>query len=573
MPNLILQPPPSSPQGNADSDSTHWRGRSVLETIFLLATAALFFGLKVLDLRAYRVDSDEPQHLHVVWGWANGLLQYRDIFDNHTPLFQMLCAPFFAMIHERADIEIPMRLLMFPICAATLWLTARVAAKLVGKRAGLWAALFTLAMPGFFFTSEEFRTDDLWMVMWMLCVLFSLQRPFTPMAALRLGLAIGASFGTSMKSTLLLLSLAAGGLGTLILYWKSFRLPSAAWLCSRGAALVGGGLIIPLALVIFFASQGALKEFFYCTVQHNMVSGMGTMSHPVGHLIRFTVHVGLALGAAGYALHRFAARPQIGSLIFLFLTAAALFAFLFNLWPVVTAQDYLPLYPLLGILLAAMLWELPWKLAAPLGAAGLAGGMAFIIYVHPPWQDQTSDSFRIRAAALRLLNPGETIMDGKGETIYRPRPIYYVLELLTLKRMYMGLIPDDIPERMIAARTCAAKLTRLHGKDLEFVRQNYIDIGYKLYVPGKLFNQPQAGQPLAFNVVIPTQYDVVQPTGSFQGTIDGQPYHAGMELPAGPHTLVASQLAASMAVVWNRAIDRGFSPYSKHELKTDTGDE
>ena len=38
-------------------------------------------------------DSDEPQHLHVVWAWANGLLPYRDVFDNHAPLFQA---------HERA---------------------------------------------------------------------------------------------------------------------------------------------------------------------------------------------------------------------------------------------------------------------------------------------------------------------------------------------------------------------------------------------------------------------------------------------------------------------------------------
>ncbi|MGC3988423.1 MAG: glycosyltransferase family 39 protein [Chthoniobacteraceae bacterium] len=532
MPDLILQSPPaSSSQGNAESDPLHWRGKSVIETLFLLVVAALFFALKVLDLRAYRVDSDEPQHLHVVWAWANGLLQYRDVFDNHTPLFQMLCAPFFAMIHERPDIEIPMRLLMFPICAATLWITARIGAQLVGKRAGLWAALFTLAMPGFFFTSEEFRTDDLWMVMWMLCVLFALQRPFTPMAALRLGLAIGASFGTSMKTTLLLLSLVAGGLGTLLLYWKSFRLPAASWLVSRATALIAGGLIIPVALVIFFASHGALKEFYYCTVQHNMLSGMGTMKHPLSHILRFIVHLGLALWAGGYLLRRFNSRPQMGSLVFLFLTATALFAFVFNIWPVVTAQDYLPLYPLLGILLVALLWELPWKLAAPLGATAIVGGMAFIVYVHPPWQDQTSDSFRIRAAALRLLNPGEYIMDGKGETVYRPRPFYYALELLTLKRMYMGLIQDNIPERMIATRTCVAKLTRLHGKDQEFVKQNYIDIGFKLYVPGKLFPQPQPGQPISFNTVIPTQYDVVQPTGSFHGTIDGQPYHPGMELP------------------------------------------
>ncbi len=50
-------------------------------------------ALRILYAFVYRVDSDEPQHLHVVWGWAHGMIQYRDFFDNHSPLFQMLCAP------------------------------------------------------------------------------------------------------------------------------------------------------------------------------------------------------------------------------------------------------------------------------------------------------------------------------------------------------------------------------------------------------------------------------------------------------------------------------------------------
>ena len=45
----------------------------------------------------YQFDSDEPQHLHVIWGWVHGFVQYRDLFDNHMPLFQIVLAPVVAL--------------------------------------------------------------------------------------------------------------------------------------------------------------------------------------------------------------------------------------------------------------------------------------------------------------------------------------------------------------------------------------------------------------------------------------------------------------------------------------------
>src|SRR5207249_1206686 len=85
--------------------------------------ALVFFsaalGLRILYAGHFRVDSDEPQHLHVVWAWAGGLLPYRDVFDNHTPVFQALCAPLFHALGVRADILAPMRLAMLPLFALT----------------------------------------------------------------------------------------------------------------------------------------------------------------------------------------------------------------------------------------------------------------------------------------------------------------------------------------------------------------------------------------------------------------------------------------------------------------------
>jgi hypothetical protein len=75
--------------------------------------AALFLAtlvLRVVVLWRFRVNSDEPQHLHVVWAWTQGLLPYRDVFDNHMPLFHVLSIPAFLALGERPDAVLWMRL-------------------------------------------------------------------------------------------------------------------------------------------------------------------------------------------------------------------------------------------------------------------------------------------------------------------------------------------------------------------------------------------------------------------------------------------------------------------------------
>ncbi|MEI9898034.1 MAG: hypothetical protein WDN28_30300 [Chthoniobacter sp.] len=57
--------------------------------VFAVVILALRIGYSLI----LRFDSDEPQHLHVVWAWTKGLLPYRDVFDNHAPLFQICARP------------------------------------------------------------------------------------------------------------------------------------------------------------------------------------------------------------------------------------------------------------------------------------------------------------------------------------------------------------------------------------------------------------------------------------------------------------------------------------------------
>jgi len=93
------------------SDESPARSEVLLAWTFLALTLVLW----VVYVLRFRVESDEPQHLHVVWGWARGMIQYRDFFDNHTPLFHMLCAPLVVLLGDRADLLVLMRLAMLPL--------------------------------------------------------------------------------------------------------------------------------------------------------------------------------------------------------------------------------------------------------------------------------------------------------------------------------------------------------------------------------------------------------------------------------------------------------------------------
>src|SRR6516225_9174565 len=109
--------------------------------LFLLLTLRLFYATN------QPWDSDEPQHLHVVWAWASGLLPYKDVFDNHSPLFQALSAPLFALLGERADIVTIMRWAITPVSALILVLTYRIGLQLFSARVALWGTLFAAQYP------------------------------------------------------------------------------------------------------------------------------------------------------------------------------------------------------------------------------------------------------------------------------------------------------------------------------------------------------------------------------------------------------------------------------------------
>ena len=75
--------------------------------------------------------------MHTTWGWTQGLLQYRDFFDNHTPLFHILFSPLVAALGERTNILDFMRFAMVPLWFVCWWCVWKISAALFSRRVGI----------------------------------------------------------------------------------------------------------------------------------------------------------------------------------------------------------------------------------------------------------------------------------------------------------------------------------------------------------------------------------------------------------------------------------------------------
>src|SRR5438128_1679324 len=229
--------------------------------------AAALFGLlivfEIFDILHRGFNSDEPQHLHVIWEWTRGLVQYRDNFDNHMPLFHILFAPIVGLIGERQTILYWMRFILLPAYFVAAWCTYQIGTRLFSRRAGVWAVIAVGFYSGYQHVAFEFRTDNLWTPIWLLCVMVMVGGAINARRALVAGLLLGFCFGVSMKSTLFLLSL-------LVSAPLAFGLVGHKNLGSSSISLIRGAVVflaatvlIPAAIMIFFAAKGVWPDFRY----------------------------------------------------------------------------------------------------------------------------------------------------------------------------------------------------------------------------------------------------------------------------------------------------------------------
>ena len=110
-----------------------------------LAVVVFLLAVRCVAVFQLKTDSDEAQHLHMIYGWIGGELPYRDRFDNHTPLLYMLFLPLAALAGETPQIILLARLAEFPIGLVMLGLIYLIGRRFVDREVALWVLATTLA--------------------------------------------------------------------------------------------------------------------------------------------------------------------------------------------------------------------------------------------------------------------------------------------------------------------------------------------------------------------------------------------------------------------------------------------
>jgi hypothetical protein len=432
----------------------------------------------------------------------------------------------------------------------------------------------------------EFRTDVMWAVVWLLALVVAVGGRASVWRTLGAAIIIGAAFSVSMKTTFLVLCLVVSGIVT---WWFAGRPFSKGFFAHAFAAVIGVA-IVPGAIVAYFASQGALKPLYHCVIEHNTLPGQN-----VGQMILHQIFArSSALWLIPAGIFTAAMLPSVRRdprrgyrRLFLFLVTSLYYPLLRIFWPVVTTQDYLPWLPLLPIFAVAgwswwrehfrkvPLQRVPW-ICFP--ALLLLGEIVWIVVSEPPFvwnghhlQVLNIEERRIRhlASLLRLADPGEYVFDTKGETIFRPRPIYMVMETLTLQQIKDGRIPDDTIPRLIETRTavCVQRMSnRLMPATQQFIEKNYLRANGVRTLGQRI--EAVLNAAVAFEVIIPERYGFIAPSGAVTGTLDGRPLDGPRWLDAGRHELTVAKPAGEVSLLWARALERGYSPYAESDART-----
>ncbi|MBV9299725.1 MAG: hypothetical protein JO066_12185 [Verrucomicrobia bacterium] len=543
---------------------------SRFEVWFATALFVFLLVLRILYAFHYRIDSDEPQHLHVVWGWTQHMIPYRDYFDNHSPLFQLLCAPFFTAFSPRADIIVPMRLTMIPLFALSLFFTGRIVSILVSPRAGLWSAVFAAVMPRFFFVSTEFRPDDLWAVVWLALLFAAIAGPMSLSRAFVIGILLGTSFCVSAKTLLLLISLALGTIMILIVQLQMGKKISWVRLLQLSLAIGGGALILPIIFSLFFLLQGAFGQMVYCIVTHNVLPQSRGSVLDLGRALKWTAFVAIPIGVGLHLFSRCPEDTRRTEALWILSVTTFLYATVKTYWFIVTNEDYVVSDPLIMGILASVVVIVPhiWprvfsSLRLVLPASITLLGLCLILKSDSPFQDRTKEKITMVATALQLTELTDYVMDSKGETIYRRRPFYYILEGLTGRRMKAGLIPDTIPERLVETETPLATVRRMPPAAAGFIRKNYIPIAFRLSVLGQILSADN--EQFGFDIAVPSVYVVIAEFGLFKGTLDGKSICGSTRIEAGHHEIRRTSGSGRVALLWARAAQKGYNPFSPVE--------
>jgi hypothetical protein len=199
----------------------------------------------------------------------------------------------------------------------------------------------------------------------------------------------------------------------------------------------------------------------------------------------------VAISGVGVALVLFLARrmsreanaPRLA----VFLAAAFYALLVIGFSPTLKKQTFLPVYPLLALAAVGGVQVLGPRRAPWLESAVCVAFLTHQILECAPWRDGLAEQWTLLKDTLALTRPGDMLLDLKGETIFRRRPIYLVYVLATTRGMEIGRLPKEDPVQLSASDTAVVIGTGAgFPKDMrKYIKDHYLPASAsRLWVAG-----------------------------------------------------------------------------------------
>ena len=552
-----------------------------LESIIAGMLFLALLGWSILKIVHGRIDSDEPYHIHVAWSWTRGFVQYRDVFDNHMPLFHLVFAPLAGLIGQRPTIVIWMRFFLLPMYFVSAGCVYLLGARLFCRRVGIWATLLVGFFPAYNSLALQFRTDNLWTPLFLLCVVTLVSGTFNIRRFVTAGVILGLCFAVSLKSLVFLASIAISFvIAVLLTGHRRFDRSLRQWL-GDAAAFIGAAAVIPLTIALFFAAKGLWPEFRYQVLDFNFLARLVPISHRPFFILGLTLLLAVLIWSTRWIV-AFAPNPRAAfGRAFIFLVCAIYLFLIEGFWHL--SKTYPPAYPLAAVMVSGGLCFLSKKFAdeARLRFAILLPATVTVVLAvtivsqRSSWKDKTVGERTLLRDVLALTSPSDYVLDAKGETIFRRRCFRPLLERITRKAIKRGVVLDDAPQRCIDTRTCIVS-TRHDRYSLStdaFIERVYLPVSDQLSVAGMILRSAQENpRRFQFEVTIPASYQIISRRGEVGGILDGASYDGPRFLDSGPHVFEATAPADEFAVLWSNAVDRHYLPV-EFQAKIDKTDD
>jgi 4-amino-4-deoxy-L-arabinose transferase-like glycosyltransferase len=221
----------------------------------------LTFAVRLPSFLRPLMDIDEAEYAAIACRMLDGGLPYRDAVEIKLPGILYLYSGVFALFGRYNMLAIHL------VCAACAFATAlvcrRIAQRVVGERAGWWAAaLYALFSVGFYSKMQAANTEMFAVLPGALAVLVYLRaretsRPFLVFVA---GLLCGVATLFKQPAALLAVALAAGGIARGLR--REHRL--APEVAAAGALMAGGAAVLAVTALCFWA-RGILGDVVFWT--------------------------------------------------------------------------------------------------------------------------------------------------------------------------------------------------------------------------------------------------------------------------------------------------------------------